>query len=74
MRLPISSAHSIALTARQYLWRDRLTKLAVLGLVSLGLDAVVTTATGVLLAFTGVLIGTSTVVMTNPQRETEDTL
>lgn len=70
----MSGAHSMTLTARQYRWLDRLTKLAGLGLVALGLDAGGTTATGVLLAVTGVLIGTSTVVMTNPQRETEDTL
>jgi hypothetical protein len=53
------------LTARQYRWLDRTTKLLGVGLIAAGLDVGGGTTTGMLLAGAGVAIGLCTVVITH---------
>lgn len=62
----MSGISSASLTGRQYRWLDRITKLLGVGLIAAGLEAGGATPTGILLAVAGVLVGLSTVVITNP--------
>ncbi|MEA1931964.1 hypothetical protein [Halohasta litorea] len=62
----MSGARSTSLTGRQYRWVDRITKLLGVGLIAAGLEAGGATPTGMALAVVGVLVGLSTVVITNP--------
>ncbi|WP_121823025.1 hypothetical protein [Halostella salina] len=55
----------VALSARQYRWVDRITKLLGVGLIAAGLEAGGSTPTGIALAALGVACGLTTVIIDN---------
>lgn len=59
------STGTMRLTARQYRWLDRATKLLGVGLIAAGLEAGGGTTTGLLLAALGVACGLCTVVISH---------
>lgn len=54
---------AVTLTARQYRWLDRVTKLLGIGLIAAGLEVGGDTLTGIVLATVGVAFGLTTVII-----------